>query len=208
MTSSDWTISSTTFALGQPRRPAHDQRHLRQLAVDALAVEHAAVLVELLAVIAEEHEQRAPRRGRGARRRLQRAAPSPCPSRGSSRRTSRGRDRRMRPGSKPAFCQLVARRHAEQLPQRVLDELADFLGLAARAPPCAPGRPRCVLYGRARLVGVVRIEHVEEHEERCVAMPLEPCLQPIDVLARGLARSAASRSIRPRAAPRIPGAGS
>ena len=44
--------------------------------------------------------------------------------------------------------------------------------------------------GLARLERIVGIEQVEEDEERDVAVRAEPLAEPVDILARGLARGA------------------
>ena len=62
--------------------------------------------------------------------------------------------------------------------------LADVRVLVRRIGPHA-----CRRDGAARRD--VRIEDVKEDEERCVAMLIDPVPQPVDELARGLARAAA-----------------
>jgi hypothetical protein len=63
-------------ARGNAPRPPEEQRNVRQLTVDALVVEGAAVLEELLTMIGEESDQRAPARPSSPSRSRRRPIPA------------------------------------------------------------------------------------------------------------------------------------
>ena len=122
-----------------PARPPYEERHVHHLAVDALAVPHPAVVLELFAVIAQEVRSRY-RARRPLLAAVRRAARARCRAPGSKSRTSPCR----RPGKPPDRSPPSASprawpcpsRHArgDHLPQRVaLGDVRVALGGSAHS---------------------------------------------------------------------------
>ena len=184
MTSMSCTGSSMRAPFGHAAGAPEDQGDPDHLAVDALAVEHPAVLVELLAVIRIE--------GDGTER----------PSRPSTRSRSRQpRDLGVHPADRAVvpvdrvpdirgrvdagLDQLLRGGRPARGQEGVGHELLQVLQLAqVLLAPLGVGPHRVV--GPVRLIGRVRIEEVEVDERGDVAVVLQPLHEAVRVFPRRL----------------------